>query len=66
MYIITERSRLCPLNFFGSKVCSGDRDGSKQRARNVPLASADVRGGGRLREEPKECLHSRLPLRLIT
>ena len=24
------------------------------------LASADVRGGGRLRDEPKECLRSRL------
>ena len=29
------------------KVRSRDRDTSKQRARNVPLASVDVRGGGR-------------------
>ena len=28
----------------------------EQRARNVPLASADVRGGGRLREE--DCVRS--------
>ena len=27
---------------------------SKQRARNVPLASDDFRGGGRLGYEPKE------------
>ena len=45
------------------KVRSRDRDASKQRARNVPLASADVSGGGRLLDEPKECL--RRP-RLIT
>ena len=29
---------------------------SKQKARNVPLASADVCGGGRLCEKLKECL----------
>jgi len=34
-----------------------------QRERNVPLASADVRGGERLRDEPKERLHRRLRLR---
>ena len=27
---------------------------------NVPLASAHVRGGGRLRDEPLECPHRRL------
>ena len=32
----------------------------EQRARNVPLASADVRGGGKLRDEPKERLRRRL------
>ena len=42
------------------KVRSCDRDARKQRARNVPLPSADVRGGGRLRSEPKECLPTRL------
>ena len=42
-----------------SKVCSRDRDASKQRstkARNVLLAPADVRGGEGLRDELKECL----------
>ena len=32
---------------FGGKVRSPDRDATKQTARNVPLASADVRGEGR-------------------
>ena len=61
-HIIVERSRWCPLNFSGSKVGSLDRDASKQRARNVPLVSADVRGGGSCltRDEPKECLRRRL------
>ena len=54
------RSRWYPLNFSGSKVRSRDRDASKQRARNVPLALGDVRGGGGLRDEPKECLRRRL------
>ena len=39
-----------------SKDCSRDRDASKQRARNIPLASADVHGRGRLREEHNVCL----------
>ena len=34
----------------------------EQRERNVPLASADVRGGGILRDEPKERLRRRLKL----
>lgn len=37
-----------------------ERDARKQRARNVPLASAEVRWGGRLRDDPKECLCMRL------
>ena len=41
-------SKCSPLIFF------------EQRERNVPLASADVREGGRLRDEPKERLHRRL------
>ena len=32
----------------------------EQRERNVPLASADVRRGGILRDEPKERLRRRL------
>ena len=43
--LTVEKSRWCPLNFSGP----GPKpvgDASKQRARNVPLASADVRGGG--------------------
>ena len=44
----------------GSKVHSCDWNVSKQRARNVPLASADTRGGGRLCDKPKEYLHRRL------
>ena len=55
-----KRSRWCPLNFSGWKVRRHDRDAWKQRARNIPLASADVRGGGRLRDKPKECLRRRL------
>ena len=37
-----------------------DRIPSKQRARNVPLASADVRGKERSRDDPKECLRRSL------
>ena len=51
--IIVERSRWCPLNFSGSKVRSRDWDASKQKARNVPLASADFRGGGDCVTSPK-------------
>ena len=42
------------------KVCSLNQDASKQRARNVPLTSADVLGRARLRDESKECLRGRL------
>ena len=42
------------------KVCSSDRGKSKQKTRNVPLVSAEVHGGGRLRDEPKEGLRRRL------
>ena len=60
VHTIVERSRWCLLNFSGSKVRRRDRDASKQTAKNVPLASADIRGGGRLRDEPNECLRRRL------
>ena len=33
---------------------------ANKKERNVPLASADIRRGGRLRDEPKECLRRRL------
>ena len=55
-----ERSHWCQLNLSGSKVWSSGREASKQETRNVPLASADVRVEGRLLDEPKECLRSRL------
>ena len=45
---------------FGSKLCSFDRDARKRRGKNVPLASADVRGRGRLNDDPEECLGRRL------
>ena len=63
-----ERSHRYPLNFSGSKFAAknakkkNDQDASKQRARNVPLASADVRGAGRLCDNSKECLHRRLQM----
>ena len=60
VHIIAERSRWCPLNVSVFKVRSRDRNASKQTAKNVPLPLADVRGGGRMRDEPKECLHRRL------
>ena len=64
--IIVERSRWYPLNFSGFKVRSLDRDVSKQRARNVPLASTDVIVEGRLRDDPKEGLRrSLVPTELI-
>lgn len=48
-----------PANLKG-KVHSLDRDASKQRATDVPLASSDICGGGRQCGKPKECLHRRL------
>ena len=54
VYIIVQRSRWCSLSFFGSKVGSRDREGSKQWERNFLLVSADVRGGGRLNRELKQ------------
>ena len=54
------RVRTWSLFFSGSKARSRDLKASKQKERNVPLASADVRRGGRLRDEPKECLRRRL------
>ena len=52
-------NNLAPI---GSSVISAYSlaDRFQQRARNVPLASADVRGGERLCDEPKECLRRRL------
>ena len=43
--LTVEKSRWRPLNFSGPGLKTAG-DASKQRARNVPLASADVRGGG--------------------
>ena len=66
VHIIVERSRWCPLNFSGFNVHNLDRDVSKQRARNVPLASTDVIVEGRLRDDPKEGLRrSLVPTELI-
>ena len=50
---------LAPIGFLVISMCS-PADLFEQRARNVPLASADVRGGGRLCDEPKERLRRRL------
>ena len=47
-------------NYSGPKVRSLDWEASKRKGQNVPLASAVVRGGGGLRDEPKECLRRRL------
>ena len=51
-YYTTSRHQLALI---WVKVCSLDHDMSKERARNFPLASTDVPGGGRLHDEPKEC-----------
>ena len=56
-------NNLAPIGFSVIST-SSPADLFEQRARNVPLASADVRGGGRLRDEPKERLHRRL-IRLL-
>ena len=52
-------NNLAPI---GSSVISAYSlaDRFQQRARNVPLASADVRGGERLCDEPKEVLGRRV------
>ena len=52
-------NNLAPIGSSVISTCS-PADLFEQRERNVPLASADVRGGGRLRDEPKERLRSRL------
>ena len=57
-------NNLAPIGFPMKSTCS-PADLFQQRARNVPLASADVRGGGRLRDEPKERLRRRLMLQLF-
>ena len=54
-------NNLGPIGFSVISTCS-PADFFEQRARNVPLPSADVRGGGRFRDEPKECLRRRLPI----
>ena len=43
-------------NFSASKVCRLDRDACKQKEGNVPLISADARGGGRLCDKPTKRL----------
>ena len=52
-------NNLAPIGSSVISTCS-PADIFEQRERNVPLASADVRGGGRLRDEPKERLRRRL------
>ena len=52
-------NNLAPIGFLVISMCS-PADLFEQRARNVPLASADVLGGERLCDEPKECLRRRL------
>ena len=52
-------NNIAPIGFSVISTCS-PADLFEQRPRNVPLASADVRGGGRLHDEPKECLRRRL------
>ena len=56
-------NNLTPIGSSVISTCS-PADLFKQRERNVPLASADVRGGGILRDEPKERLRRRLASRL--
>ena len=46
-------NNLTPIGSSVISTCS-PADLFEQRERNVPLASADVRGGGILRDEPKE------------
>ena len=53
VHIIVEMSCWCPLNYSRCKVRSRDRDASKQRAKNVLLASADFSGGGSCVTSPK-------------
>ena len=52
-------NNLAPIGSSVISTCS-PADLFEQRERNVPLASADVRGGGRLHDEPKEHLRRRL------
>ena len=54
-------NNLAPIGSSVISTCS-PTDLFEQRERNVPLASADVRGGGILRDEPKERLRRRLLL----
>ena len=52
-------NNLAPIGSSVISTCS-PADLYEQRERNVPLASAEVRGGGILRDEPKERLRRRL------
>ena len=52
-------NNLAPIGSSVISTCS-PADLFEQRERNVPLALADVRGGGILRDEPKERLRRRL------
>ena len=52
-------NNLTPIGSSVISTCS-PADLFEQRERNVPLASADVREGGILRDEPKERLRRRL------
>ena len=54
-------NNLAPIGFSVISTCS-PADHFEQRARNVPLASADVRGGGRLCHKPKESLRRSLAI----
>ena len=54
-------NNLAPIGSSVISTCS-PADLFEQRERNVPLASADVRGGERLPDEPKEHLCRRLTL----
>jgi len=50
-------NNLAPIGSSVISTCS-PADLYEQRERNVPLASADVRGGGMLRDDPKERLRN--------
>jgi len=58
-------NNLAPIGSSVISTCS-PTDLFEQRERNVPLASADVRGGGILRDEPKERLRRRLEEELLS
>ena len=51
-------NNLAPIGSSVISTCS-PADLFEQRERNVPLASPDIRGEGRLRDEPKEATRNR-------